>query len=167
MRPTDLRDSLQRAISLVTKAYSDKAIELSLSVPDGAAVLADDLLDEVFANILSNSVKYTQGQTVSISIKTEPMERGGWVRPLQPGPPDADRRGWRIDLEDKGRGIPNEIKEKVFTRYATASSGSGLGLSIVHALVTGRYKGDVRVQNRVENDFSEGTRIEVWLSGAD
>ena len=76
MRPTDLRDSLQRAISLVTKAYSDKAIELSLSVPDGAAVLADDLLDEVFANILSNSVKYTQGQTVSISIKTEPMERG-------------------------------------------------------------------------------------------
>ena len=164
LRPTDVGASLQRAISLVTKAYVDKAITLSQSVPEGASVLADELLDEVFTNILSNAVKYTPGRDVSVWVKAE--EDGGRSPPQGPGAETANQTYWKVGIADRGRGIPDQMKEKVFTRYATASSGSGLGLSIVHALVTGRYRGKVKVSNRVENSSSEGTLIEVWLPGA-
>jgi signal transduction histidine kinase len=163
--PTNLEASLQRAISLVTKAYDNKAVDLSVSVPTGANVLADELLDEVFTNILANAVKFTEGKEAHITIKAEEAEGGRFLEP-RPGQDVKSQRCWRIDITDEGRGIPDELKEKVFTRYTTASSGSGLGLSIVHALVTGRYKGGVRIADRVENNSSEGTRIEVWIPGA-
>ena len=168
VRPTDVGDSLGRAISLVTKAFGDRSISVSQSIPAGVKVLADELLDEVFTNILSNAVKYTNGEEVPIWVRVEEeveaADEDESPRP-QPGPAPS-RRLWRIDIEDKGKGIPDQMKVKVFTRYGTAASGSGLGLSIVHALVTGRYKGRVRAVNRVEGDFSAGTRVQIWMPGA-
>jgi two-component system, OmpR family, sensor histidine kinase VicK len=166
LRPTDMGASLERAISLVTKAYHDKVITLSLSVPEGASVLADELLDEVFTNVLSNAVKYTQGRDVSVAIHVEEEKDSAQFRHPQLKSATPSQRYWRIEITDQGRGIPDEMKENVFKRYATVSSGSGLGLSIVHALVTGRYEGEVRMANRVENDYSRGTTVKLWLPGA-
>jgi signal transduction histidine kinase len=55
------------------------------------------------------------------------------------------------------------MKEKIFTRYLGTASGAGLGLSIVHALVVERYSGKVAITDRVEGDYTEGTKVEVWL----
>ena len=161
----NLGATLKRAISLVTKVYDDKRIALSLSVSPEANVLADALLDEVFVNILTNAVKYTQGVNVTVSIKAQ-EEKENTRSPLRnPEGATPGQRYWRIDISDEGKGMPDEVKEKVFTRYATTSSGGGLGLSIVHALVKGRYGGDVVVMNRVEHDYSKGTTIQLWLPG--
>jgi signal transduction histidine kinase len=58
------------------------------------------------------------------------------------------------------------MKSKVFTRFQTAATGSGLGLSIVYALVVQRYGGRVRIVDRVSGDASKGIRMKVWLPRA-
>jgi len=70
---------------------------------------------------------------------------------------------WRIRVLDQGRGIPDQVKATVFERYSGSSKGSGLGLSIVRALAIDRYRGSIKIRDRVEGDYSKGTSIEVLL----
>jgi signal transduction histidine kinase len=62
--------------------------------------------------------------------------------------------------------IPDEIKSQAFARYLARASGSGLGMSIIHALVIERYKGKIPLRNRIENDYKQGTIVEIWLPNA-
>ena len=77
-----------------------------------------------------------------------------------------DQQYYKVAITDHGKGIPDVAKGKVFTRYLETARGSGLGLSIVYALVVDRYSGKVRVRNTVEADFRQGTVIELWLPAA-
>jgi signal transduction histidine kinase len=77
-----------------------------------------------------------------------------------------EKHYYKIAFTDHGRGIPDQVKPRVFTRYLETVRGSGLGLSIVYALVVDRYSGKVEVRNRVEGDYRQGTVIEVWLHKA-
>jgi signal transduction histidine kinase len=80
------------------------------------------------------------------------------------GPARATKRNyWKIRVADRGVGVPDELKEKAFRRYLDSAIGSGLGLSIVRALVVERYAGNVMIKDRVPGSRSEGTVVEIWL----
>jgi signal transduction histidine kinase len=159
-------DSINRSISIVTAANPEKSIQCvckvnsSPAVPLGAVnykeaainVLADGLLDQVFVNLFSNSVKYTEGEQVFISIEIE-REKGR-----------ADF--WKISISDLGKGIPDDLKRGLFSRYLEGAKGSGLGMSIVHALTVGRYGGKIRVKDRQDGDYTKGTTVQLWLPAA-
>lgn len=161
----DLIQAIDRSLLTVKKIYSDKEIKETRKVlasrGDGASeflVLADDLLDDVFVNIFSNSVKFSQDTGVGIEIlideKTE-EEHG------------RKESWWRVKLRDSGPGIPTEQQENIFERYSKGKKGSGLGLSIVHALVVARYGGKVRIESGVEDSPStKGTTISLLLKKA-
>jgi two-component system, OmpR family, sensor histidine kinase VicK len=156
LSPIDLCKSLERSIELVAGANEGRAVvQFDFTNVDHPFVLADDLLDEVFVNILSNSVLHGKRDQIPIEIRVEDF-------------PTQDRRQtpgsrWKISFIDRGRGIPDELKGRLFTRYLDKASGSGLGLSIVHALVVDRYSGQVQIRNRIENDYTQGTTVEVLL----
>ena len=156
--PIDLGESLRRSIDVVIKAYREKAIIPSFALKDRVFVEADEFLDEVFTNILSNSINYTESQDVPLEISVEEATASDENQ--------IEKRYYKIALTDQGRGIPDEAKARVFTRYLDTARGSGLGLSIVYALVVDRYLGKVHVKNRVEGDYRRGTVIEVWLPKA-
>ena len=156
--PVEVERSLQTSIALIMKAHPERSIKLSASVKSGSRVLADDLLEEVFTNILSNSVNYTERDVVPVEIQVEEQEGAlldGMRRPY-----------WKITFTDHGKGIPDKAKETIFTRYLNTARGAGLGLSIVHALVVERYSGKVAITDRVEGDYAKGTKVEVWLPKA-
>jgi len=76
----------------------------------------------------------------------------------------------KIAVTDSGPGIPPEHLPHVFDRFYKAdasragtriASGSGLGLSIVQAIVS-RHGGDVTASNVPEG----GARVELWLPAA-
>lgn len=118
--------------------------------PSGVSVYADDLLSEVFGNLISNSVIYG-GPFVTIWIKVEC--NGG----------KAD-----INIIDNGPGIPDGAKSHLFTRSHhgnVGGSGKGLGLYIVKMLID-RYSGKIRVRDRVENDSSQGLVVNLTLKAA-
>jgi CHASE3 domain sensor protein len=163
LRGVELEDSIRRSLSLIAKAYPAQSVALSSPLEGASKVLADDLLDEVFVNVLSNAVKYTNAARVPIAITIEGVSGTGQANESEAG------RGTpylKVSITDQGKGIPEGMKEKVFTRYQSSATGSGLGMSIVYALVVDRYSGRVRILDRVAGDYTKGTSVEIWLRKA-
>jgi PAS domain S-box-containing protein len=120
----------------------------------GCRVRANRLLKEVFANLIGNSVKHSQGPvTIWIDV--------GRVK-------GKDAEYCRIAVADDGPGIPDEMKANLFQRYSrgeTKAPGHGLGLYLVKALVEG-FHGKVWAEDRVPGDHSKGSRFVVLLPAA-
>jgi signal transduction histidine kinase len=56
-----------------------------------------------------------------------------------------------VTIEDTGHGIPETILPKIFDPFFTTrppGEGSGLGLSVVHQIITHRHKGTIEVRSR-------------------
>ena len=186
----DLLKVIPSSLQLVRAANPNSKVIDSLIVvhPEagedrgGCLVLADDFLGEVFDNVYSNSVRYAEEEASEVFIETriELVESSGNSNndnDNDEADDDGDegdlRRGsgsrkkyWKVSIADHGRGISDDMKEKLFERYLRGARGSGLGMSIIHALVVERYKGRVKVRDRVEGDHTKGAIVEVLLAKA-
>ncbi len=157
----DLKRTIRESFNLIQAAYYKKKIDLTEVYPAGRDpwVLADELLEEAFSNIFSNSVRYTQGSQVQIEIGIHEEERA-----TQGSRP---KKCWKISIADHGQGISDEMKDKLFDRYLSSAKGTGLGMSIVHALVVQRYGGSIQIKDRVPNNHGQGTLVEILLPSAE
>jgi len=159
----NLPDAINNAYSTVEQAlYNNnpqgRRIRFSLNVIDGhhptaINVIAEDLIEEIFINLFSNSVKYTDSSEVKIDV----LIREYFV---------AEIKYWMINLSDYGKGIPDLMKKDLFERFYSKAKGSGLGLSIVRTLVE-RYRGKVWVGDRVYEDYSKGTTFGMIFPAAE
>ncbi|MGC2668507.1 MAG: HAMP domain-containing sensor histidine kinase [Candidatus Nitrosopolaris sp.] len=78
-------------------------------------------LNQVISNLISNSIKFTQGECGIISITTKK---------------EQDNKAVTIRVKDNGKGIDPEIIPRLFTKFATKSeTGTGLGLFISKSIV--------------------------------
>ena len=96
-------------------------VELRLDGPNSECwVLLDrNWLKQVWMNFLTNAVKCTKSGYIKMGYGIE-------------------REGLRIYVEDTGIGIPDDLHDKVFTRFEKLnefSQGTGLGLTISRAIV--------------------------------
>lgn len=96
-------------------------VELRLDGPNSECwVLLDrNRLKQVWMNFLTNAVKCTKSGYIKMGYGIE-------------------REGLRIYVEDMGIGIPDDLHDKVFTRFEKLnefSQGTGLGLTISRAIV--------------------------------
>lgn len=96
-------------------------VELRLDGPNSECwVLLDrNRLKQVWMNFLTNAVKCTKSGYIKMGYGIE-------------------REGLRIYVEDTGIGIPDDLHDKVFTRFEKLnefSQGTGLGLMISRAIV--------------------------------
>ena len=125
--------------------------EISPSCP----VMANDLLYEVFENLVGNAIKHG-GPEPAISARFDRVTVEG--RPYN-----------RFTVEDNGPGIPDAVKNRIFNRMQhgdTKAKGMGLGLYLVKSLVDS-YGGRVWVEDRVAGDRSKGARFVVMLPAVD
>ncbi|HVU76381.1 MAG TPA: GAF domain-containing protein [Gaiellaceae bacterium] len=111
-KPLVLRATLAQIVE--TALPDDDTVELR--VPEDLAVVADPLvLDRVVSNLLLNARRYGRPPIVV----------------------DAEQRDrhLRVYVEDAGDGVPEDLRPRLFERFARAesSSGSGLGLAIARA----------------------------------
>ena len=135
-----------------------KRIRFSLNVVDGhndptdINVIAEDLLEEIFVNLFSNSIKYTESSEVKIDVLIREYFIG-------------EVKYWMVTVSDYGKGIPDSMKKDLFKRFYSKAKGSGLGLSIVRTLVE-RYKGKIWVGDRVYEDCTQGTSFGMIFPAA-
>jgi len=138
-------------LSHVIRASLDRTPEAGISFEDAPAeVWADDLLPEIFTNLIGNAVKFG-GPDAGITIRVEDdLEEDHTVV---------------VTVEDTGPGIPDEMKEAVFDRFKQGRAqgcGEGLGLYIVGMLIE-RYGGRNWVEDRVEGRPDLGASFKFTL----
>jgi signal transduction histidine kinase len=144
----DLRDVLVRCISTLKTEFPARDIVVSLDCPDGECVIgADNLVHDLFLNLLGNAVKHNPSMTAEIDIS---IENGAGV--------------WTVTIEDHGTGIADEHKSEILSgngrRMRDGANGNGMGMSIVNLLVE-RYSGVISVRDRVDGAYSEGACFEI------
>ncbi|MFN2426976.1 MAG: sensor histidine kinase [Candidatus Binatia bacterium] len=115
---------LEHVLATFRPLYQESGVELELNRDDALPVIFGDRdrLIQVFANLCSNSLKFTpRGGRVSIDAHESPY---------------GESTALRVTVTDNGPGIPEEEREMVFERFRQGESsggkprGTGLGLAI-------------------------------------
>jgi PAS domain S-box-containing protein len=165
------RSGLGERAPVHVQSITEETLELlSASLPAGirleqklsagnAAVIGDATrLHQVVMNLCTNAFHAMEhGGILSVTLEcinlSEPrsLSRGT----LAPGP------HVRLTVSDSGNGIAPEVFERIFDPFFTTKGvgeGTGLGLSVVHGIVT-----DLGGAIQVTTQAGRGTTFEVWL----
>ncbi|HOV87665.1 MAG TPA: GAF domain-containing sensor histidine kinase [Syntrophobacteraceae bacterium] len=150
LRPVAAEEILGKLEPMFRDQALQKGIEMNVETRgSGLWVLADaNLLDDLFANLISNAVKYTPpGGTVKVFLG---MEGDNQVR---------------FEVADTGIGISKEDLPKLFSEFFRTEAakelveeGTGLGLVIVKEILD-RLGGKIHV----ESEVGKGTRMSCLI----
>lgn len=135
--PVLLRPTVDAALARFALSVQERGITVEVA-PEMPAVMGHaQWVEEVFANLISNAIKYmgSANPAPRISIRACSVSNGV-----------------RCEVQDSGVGIAPADQARLFamfTRLHTVEvEGVGLGLSIVHRIIT-RLKGTVGVESEV------------------
>lgn len=134
--------AVERLFAGVLRRYEHDAAAAKVTLRSRVQSSADqivadpDRLDQALSNLVANALRHTPPEGfVELEASTE-------------------ANGIRLSVADSGRGIPEEHLPHVFDRFyksdsarTTGPAGSGLGLSIVKAIVE-RHGGNITVTSR-------------------
>lgn len=127
----NVRRAADDVANALRRLHVERGISISVDVPDDLFAACDPQdLNEMLANIVDNACKHAKS---SVTIA---------------GQPAASDRFLRLQVDDDGKGLPDEALEVVFEigeRWDSRASGSGLGLAIVRDLAQ-LYDGNVELK---------------------
>jgi two-component system nitrogen regulation sensor histidine kinase NtrY len=128
--PNHLNEIIQETLILFQEAHKEVRFEF---IPQDLPVfnIDRDQMKRVLINLIKNSLTAVEREG-EIEIKTSY---------------DPKLQMVRVEVSDNGCGIPDEDKQRLFEPYySTKKSGTGLGLTIVNAIVADHY-GHIRVRD--------------------
>ncbi len=154
LRPIDLVPVVARVLDLLGGEAERRGVRLERDLDPVPSIAGDEeRIRQVLVNLCLNAL--------------EAIPPGGLVRvSCRPAEPVADHpdapRMVDVYVDDDGPGIPPEQRDRIFEPFfTTKAKGSGLGLSIVHAIVT-QHGGTIRVEASPEG----GARFTLRLPQA-
>jgi two-component system phosphate regulon sensor histidine kinase PhoR len=138
LRPHSARVLVAEAVASMQESAREAGVELSVAAVPDASVIADTYaVHQVFANLVSNALRYAQsGKKVVLGAndQTDTVE---------------------FYVQDFGPGIASEHLPRIFERFyrvdkarSRETGGTGLGLAIVKHIVL-NHTGKVRVESSV------------------
>jgi signal transduction histidine kinase len=142
-----LDEQIRRVIVAIQPQWSARNIRFKLNLKTVRLLADQDQLNQVWTNILGNSIKFSKdGGVINVSIK-------------------QDIKSVTVRISDTGIGISLEDQKRIFERFFKADrshsrkyGGSGMGLAIVKQIVS-LHEGDIRV----ESEPGQGTTVIVTL----
>ena len=133
-REVDVHESLQSTLTILGHKMRVKnlAVEKRFHAATSKIVLRGAALSQVWTNLIDNAIDASPtGGKIEIATANEP----GILT---------------VSIEDHGSGIAAEILPRIFEPFFTTKpegSGTGLGLEIVHRIVTQNFGGTVEVKS--------------------
>lgn len=147
LRRYRLDAQLETIVLACEPQWLDKELELELALDEAEIVASEELLSQVWVNLIHNAIKFT------------PV--GGCIRLTLAQTPDYTS----VRIADTGIGMTDEDRKRIFERFYKGDKqrtrtieGSGLGLSIVQKIVD-LHRGSITVESRL----NEGSTFEVRL----
>jgi len=143
----DLKEVIDEISLGFEQALAEKNQSLTVSTTgDDFRIQADhNKIEQVFANLIDNAVKYTK-ESGKIEISLYEQEQTV-----------------RVAVQDNGIGIPKEHRDRVFERFYRVDKarsrelgGTGLGLSIVKHIVLA-HNGKIEI----DSEPNKGTKVSV------
>ncbi len=146
--------NIGKMIQDIVPRYRDvpgREVKINCAASCDCVVRANDLLDDVFSNIIGNAIKHSRGP-LGIDVFVSNAKIG-------------DREYCLVAIEDTGPGIPDGLKDRLFTRFEPGGKKGdrkGIGMYLVNALVQD-FHGRVWVEDRVRGDHTRGARFMIML----
>jgi signal transduction histidine kinase len=140
----DLRALIDDAAELYAPVAAERGIRIVVATNEASVRGDRDQLFQLVVNLLDNALKHAPaGSEVELAL-------------------DAVADGVRLQVADRGPGIPEAERERVFDRFQRLEAhrgtpGIGLGLSLVRAIVR-HHGGRIRLL-----DNAPGLRVQVML----
>jgi two-component system, OmpR family, phosphate regulon sensor histidine kinase PhoR len=134
-KPYRLDRQLRNLILTCEPQWTEKALDMEVSLENVTITADEDLLNQTWLNLLHNSIKFTPpGGSISITLSRH-------------------NETTTCTIRDTGIGIDREDQLHIFERFYKADQahqrskeGSGLGLSIVKKIVE-MHRGDITVES--------------------
>ncbi len=133
-KEVDVHDSLQSTLTILGHKLRVKniSVEKRFDASPSKIILRGAALSQVWTNLIDNAADASpEGGKIEIATWSEPGILG-------------------VSVEDHGSGIPAEVLPKIFEPFFTTKpqgSGTGLGLEIVHRIITQNFGGTVEVKS--------------------
>jgi len=145
-KPTDLRELVEGVLALYRESQPGLALTTRFALDLPLVAIDPDQIKRATLNLVDNAVEAVGGAgTVCVELGYSP---------------DAGRV--RLTVSDDGAGIVPEDKEKLFLPYfSTKATGMGLGLPIVHQIVSD-HGGTIWV----EDNLPRGSRFVIEVPAA-
>ena len=130
----NLSEQLRNCVLLLERKWTEKSLELDLEFEEFLIDGNEDLLRQVWMNLLGNAVKFTPtGGTVRLSVQ----DSGDTLS---------------VSVSNTGSSIPPDKFETIFRKFyqadeSHASEGNGIGLAIVRSVVR-LHGGSVYAESR-------------------
>jgi PAS domain S-box-containing protein len=140
--PTLLCDVISETRALVESQAREHSVEISTDCPGGLQVNIDrDRFKQALLNLFLNAIEaMPEGGKLECSARLE----SGQIS---------------VVVQDTGRGVPADIRKKMFNMYFTTKpGGTGMGLALVHQIIS-EHDGSIDVRNREEG----GTAFTITL----
>jgi signal transduction histidine kinase len=145
---------LNNSIKHIKSVFKSRKIEFKI-IPNnqnGKFVKANDLLFDVFDNILRNAIIYNNSSIIKIKIRfSENIEN--------------QTKYIKIEFMDNGMGIPDIRKKIIFKRgdvKIEKTRGIGVGLPFCKMIID-LFKGKIWVEDRIEGKPEKGTNFVVMI----
>jgi signal transduction histidine kinase len=135
-QPVDLPVIIEESLASVTDAFGPGKIQLVREYAEGIPKVMGDSrqLKQAFLNLIRNASE-SMHQKGTLSIRIVPFSKNG-------------SSCVRLEVKDSGKGIDPENLPNIFNPFfSTKESGLGLGLPIVHKIITS-HRGQIEVDNR-------------------
>jgi signal transduction histidine kinase len=140
----DIHDSLQSTLTIMGHKLRMKQVRVDkrFDANPSTIVTKGSALSQVWTNLIDNAVDASPEKS-EIEISTW-NEAGSGEEP-----------GWMaVSIADHGAGIPEDVRPHIFEAFFTTKpqgSGTGLGLEIVHRIVTQKFGGTIDVESKPGN----------------
>lgn len=153
LKSIDILKILKDSIQFLQNSNQNKKINILIdSFQDTLYLQANELIQDLFENILINAIKHNNDGIIEISIKIskEIQNKDNYCK---------------IEFNDNGLGIEDERKLTIFERASfnkTTRNGMGLGLSLVKKIVDS-FRGKIWVEDRIKGEYPKGSKFIILL----
>ena len=146
-KPTEMTALVRDTLALFQQS-TDQHPRVVADLPDGPVTLDVDavLIRHALFNLLTNAAQ-ANPPGGAIAVRLQPAE----------GP--SGMPGWSLAVIDEGPGLPEDVRDKLFTPFfTTRPDGTGLGLAVVKHVAM-LHEGEITADNRPAG----GAVFALWL----
>lgn len=129
----NLSEQIRSCVLLLERGWEKKNLEFSLEFDEHMILANEELLKQVWINLIDNAVKFSPEKgTILVRITEEKQEI-------------------KVTVANEGSRIPEEKQKKIFDKFyqadeSHASEGNGVGLAIVKRVVD-LHQGEIQVKS--------------------